>query len=77
MRQVRTAIAAQAPGYLFCMSKIPSPRLLPTPPLQPQYLEVWIWSLTEIVAEASYGHQPHELQAGALGSQVFHQGYHL
>jgi hypothetical protein len=43
----------------------------------PQYLEVWVWSLTKIMSKASYGHQPHEFQAGALGIYVFHCGYRL
>ena len=40
----------------------------------PEYLEVWVRSLTKIMPEAPDGHQPHELQAGALGVDVFHQG---
>lgn len=48
-----------------------------TPVLGPRYLEVWIWSLTKIMAKTSYGHEPHEFQAGALGIYVFHHGYCL
>lgn len=47
------------------------------PTLGPQYLEVRIWSLTEIMSKASYGHQPHKFQAGALGIYMFHHGYCL
>lgn len=90
MRKVQKRVIIPDRQYLGCLgSLLRQPvlqqhfaKMLPwhtnhPPILGPQYLEVRIWSLTKIMAEASYGHEPHEFQAGALGIYVFHHGYCL
>lgn len=58
-------------------SPVPSLDVSSAPTPGPGYLEVRVRSLTKIMPKAPDGHQPHELQAAALGVDVFHQGRRL